>query len=158
MKNDKWNWIIFICHFQYIMRLQKSNDVYKFCTNWLKVRTATDENDNYRVYNNVKFWVVEESVGVRIQNKYFNFCLARFDTFLHIFVIDYDVRYPIIGQRWIYLQYPRKTGNGRKKKVTKIQIDIIISCRCGQDIIKDFLTVCSDITKVSRFYPTPYFD
>ena len=131
--------------------------VQSYVTNWCKVRT-TNKNDDHEVHKKVILWVVEESVGVRIQNKYFNFCLARFDTFLHIFVIDYDVRYPIIGQRWIYLQYPRKTGNGRKKKVTKIQIDIIISCRCGQNIIKNCLAVCNDITKVPRFYPTRYFD
>ena len=127
----------------------KSNDVYKFCTNWLKVRTTTDENDNYRIYNNVKFWVVEESVGVRIQNKYFNFCLA---SFCHISAyFGYWLRCEISYYRflrWIYLQYPKKTGNGREKKVTKVQIDITISCICGPKVINRayHLTIIDDIT------------
>ena len=60
--------------------------------------------------------------------------------------------------RWIYLQYPKKTGNGRKKKVTKVQIDITISCKCGPKVINrayhlaiiDDITVYGDMKTVYR--------
>ena len=131
------------------IRSIKSNDVYKVmlqigvkCVQQIKMMIMKFTKRSYcELLKKALVWEYRISIVTSVWRAFCHIS-AYFCNWLRCEISYY--RY----LRWIYLQYPKKTGNGREKKVTKVQIDITISCNCGPKVISRAypLAVINDIT------------
>ena len=111
------------------IRSIKSNDVYKVmlqigvkCVQQIKMMIMKFTKRSYcELLKKALVWEYRISIVTSVWRAFCHIS-AYFCNWLRCEISYY--RY----LRWIYLQYPKKTGNGRKKKVTKIWADITKSC------------------------------